>query len=317
MDAAGRRRVGLALITVTAFLALVLATLTQRDVAGRPARAERPPLPPVGACVSPGPPVTVLDCRDRHVAEVVATWPATVGPDTEHGYGTCLTAAAGYVGTGTDAVKAGWATPTFLQTVRIVTGPGARPLPGWSWTACLIIPVVPGGGGQGYSGTIANLTQVSTPVELRRCFVIIGGPVPDVDPGAAPVAASQFTTGVSCRADHRGEVLGVRRVRIPGPSGGPAAPSPGDSQQIDTDPGRAAECGQLARTVLGVADPSFDHRLVLRIRLEAVGVFTSVSPNSEIVTDVDYAASCTIEAPPGRVLFGSLAGIGNAPLPLR
>lgn len=313
MHSAGRR-VGLVLILATVLLTSVLAQLTRRTAEGRPERAPRPAPPPVGACVSPGPPVTLLDCRDDHLAEVAASWPSRVEPDVEHGYGSCLSAAARYVGTATEEVTAGWAAPTFLQTVRIVTGPGAGALPGFSWAACLIIPVVPGGGGNGYSGTVADLTRGAVPVALRRCFAVIGEPGPD--PGPASLT-SQFTSGVSCRADHRGEVLGIRRVRIPGPTGGPAAPTPGDSQQIDTDPGRAAECSELARTVLGVSDPSFGRRLVLRIRLEAVGFFTSVAPDKAIVTAVDYAASCTVEAPPGRVLFGSLAGIGAGPLPLR
>lgn len=313
MDTAGRRRSGLVLIAAMVLLALVSAQLTQRTVVGRAEPAPRPVPPAVGACVRPGPPITLLDCRDNHPAEVAAVWPSRVEPDAEHGYGGCLSSAARYIGTGTDEVTAGWAAPTFLQTVRIVTGPETRPLPGWSWAACLIIPVVPGGGG--YSGTIADLAQGGIPVQLRRCFAVVGDPGPGVGPD--PPLTSQFTTGISCRADHRGEVLGIRRVRIPGPTDGPEAPTPGDSQQIDTDPRRAAECTELARSVLGVPDPSFGHRLVLRVRLAAVGFTTSVSPAKEIVTSVDYAASCTVESPAGRVLFDSLAGIGTGPLPLR
>ena len=314
MDTAARRRIGLLIILCTVLAALVLAQVGHPTVAGRAEPQARPDPPTVGACVDLGPPLTVVGCQTRHAGEVTATWTTPAQPTAEHGYGSCLESAERYVGSGTDEVTIGWAAPRFLQTVRIVVGPGRRPLPGWSWAVCLIVPVVPGGG-QGYLGSVAGLTVERTPTELRRCFTVVQ--LPGLRPSTSSAEPDQFTSGTSCRADHRGEVLGLRRVRMPGPTGGPAAPTPGDSQQFDTDPGRAAGCARLARTVLRVADPTFDHRLVLRIRLEAVGFFTVVPPSGEVITDIDYAASCTVEAPAGQLLDGTLVGIGTGPLPLR
>lgn len=295
---------------------LVLSVGARVGVPGTAARAALPDLPPAGSCVRLyAPSQRLVPCTDPHDAEVTASWRAGVGTAQDRG-STCGTATAAYLGRTPDA--ASWHPPPVPQIIRVIAGPDRRVLPTWSWQACVVVPQLPNGAGAGFSGRLAGSAAGPAPAELRSCFQILE---PSGDPAtqsSGPRPAD--TRAVPCRTVHDGEVLAVRRVQVAGP---PTISF--DSDQLDADPDRAAECTRQAAAAAGAADPTYGGRLRIQVRVSIAGTRSgparvpgqeSGSARYQVVIFTDYHQSCSLEAVQGR-LIDTLVGVGDDPLPLR
>lgn len=295
---------------------LVLSVGVRVGTPGTAVRAPLPSLPAVGACIRLYAPVQrQVSCTDPHDGEVTASWRSGVGAAQDRG-SQCGAATAAYLGPAPDPT--GWHPPPIRQFIRVIAGPDHRVLPNWSWQACLAVPELPGGPGSGFTGRLAGSASTPGPAELRSCFQI---PEPGGDPTApasGPRPAS--TRAVPCRSAHDGEVLAVRRVRVAG------APTISfDTDQLDTDPGRGAECTRQAAAATGAADPSFGGRLRVQVRVSIAGTRSgparvagqeSGGARYQVVIFTDYSQTCSLEAVTGR-LVDTLVGVGDDPLPLR
>ena len=295
---------------------LVLSVGARVGTPGAAVRAPLPELPAAGSCVRLYAPVQQLvPCTDPHDAEVTASWRSGAGTAQDRG-SDCGAATAAYLGPTPDPRS--WHPPPIRQIIRVVAGPDRSVLPSWSWQACLTVPELPNGPDSGFTGRLAGSATGPGPAELRACYQI---PAPAGNSAAAASGPRPADTrAVRCRTDHDGEVLAVRRVRVAG------APTISfDSGQLDSDPGRAAECTRQAAAATGAADPSYGGRLRVQVRVSIAGTRSgparvpgqeSGSARYQVVIFTDYNQTCSLEAVTGR-LDDTLVGVGGDPLPLR
>lgn len=285
--------------------ALVFSAIVRFGSPGKAVRAAIPVPPSVGSCVvrsSTG--VQVVGCDEPHSAEVSLSWNAdSPSPPPTDPYQTCQTVTASYLrvtqGNGVPALDAtGWGITPVPYVVELAHGPQSALVAGWSWQACLVLPVVPKIYQTGYTGRLADLPDsMFTPPNLRPCYL----------------RDSSVRSGIACGTAHLGEILASQQLRLTGFR----------TEDQDTDPARTAQCTAIARTATGAADPTYGGRLSVVIYLQTIGAGATSAPTDDgLGAEISEAftvsvASCALEVTGRQRLYGSVVGVGDAALPIR
>lgn len=277
---------------------------------GEPGAAVRqePPVPPAaGTCV--GEPnylePVFVPCTEPHLGEVFLAWtgrlpdslvpplavPAGAFADDPRSW--CAGVVDDHLGLGAIlSQRVEWSLPGAGSAVVLVRGPEAEYLPGWSWTACVLLPTRIGTNSDAapFTGVLSNvLTDPSSPRPevWRRC----GGAWAEID----------------CSAAHRSEQVATATVQV-----SPAEMVLFQSGDVTfTDPVVEAECSTLVDRFLGRSGGAPDPRLrpvVSYLGPDLLGT-TGGEPSG-------VSFDCSVEVVGEQDLVGSVAGLGTGPLPL-
>ena len=283
--AARARWAGIVLLVAVAVLALALPPLGGRRVAGRPGPIELPDPPAVGQCLQAAEPAGTSPRFPRFgtcdsgsaLGEVAAVRFRVAGAAGPPGEDDCTAAIASYAGLRPTAT--GWGLP----------GPAARQDPVWRipfQAAPEWVRQAPGlpTSASGWDACIASPPMVNWQRgSLADAYA--GGHLPagygrcwvarDPEPQDAMLA---------CAWPHVTELLGV----VTGAS--------------TDDPDRTAgSCRHLAAQLLGRPDPTVDGALAVL-----------VGQGDPIDDDTETAAFCYVATTDGRLVEGSLVGLGGA-----
>lgn len=271
---------------------------------GEPGEALRrpPPTPPaVGTCVSDLNylPPTLVPCTEDHLGEVVLAWTGRVPPpgtpleqdaDPAEPLSYCGPSGRQYLGLGavlSDRVE--WKVEVAVTASILTRGPGEEYLPGWSWTACVLLPVDPEyGGTPPFTGSLQNfLTDPAHPRPQiwQRCFDAVADET-------------------DCSAGHRSEYVALAAVRLS--SAELQVLASGNSSV--TDPVVESECAVLVNRYLDRPDDATDARLR--------PVVTYLGPDRLAAEPTGVRFDCAVEIVGDEDLVGSVAGVGDGPLPL-
>ncbi|MTD15899.1 hypothetical protein GIS00_18345 [Nakamurella sp. YIM 132087] len=292
-----RRVAGWWLVGLTVVGMLVSALYLGPGRGGDAVRGPVPPPPPPGACVQQHPGrVVLVACSEPHSADVVLAWSAATGTTPEGDpYSVCQAAAAEFVGVqrqiseAVDRGTSGWTPPPLSWTSTLVSGPAGEMIPGWSWTACLVRPLIGHRPIGEYQGSMLSLGRTERrPAVLRWCYRFSGAP-----------------SGVTgCTEPHAGEFLSARMVRVAGDRPAPVAPS---AEALTSCAGRAA-------AVAGSGDPTYAGSLRVAVGYQLQGAGNSTGGDAGYLV---YLETCSLEAAGGRLLIDSVIDWGTAPPPLR
>ena len=339
--AGGRRLVG-ALVLVLVLGGLVVSNRASATrVTGTPV-ATWPQPPPVGSCVDTRGGFAVVPCDERHDAEVTAAYgpldPMVTDTARDPMYDPCDAAAKDYLGAdaaGGTAVPGahGWRTVGLAYAVEPMTAPPDQRAGAYAWQVCLVHPAVPAR----YAGTVSGATVEHAPAAYRTCLDVDGAAVSCTRPHAGELLAVGVSSSRPLSAFDR-RALATAMGRTPSDSsdgtGPPAVIDPVAALLAEQLAAgqillRAAGCPDVAGRLLDTGDPTYGGVLSTGTDYLAsgLGVVRAVDPAdaSQQATDGGSAQTgpdeittvgavgCTIHAPDGRSLTGSLVGNGDRP----
>ncbi|GGM11210.1 hypothetical protein GCM10011594_34000 [Nakamurella endophytica] len=301
----GRIQDGVLLLVLAAVLVVVVAAGTPSPVAGIPTAAPPAHVPRAGDCLLAAvptgrdpvtAPAPLAACAGARYGEVYAVVEDLAGPDTDVPDVCPRPAPDWYLrgAPGDPVLDPDWEPAVRAQVLR--SGPDTRQRrAGQRWVACLVAADPPGA---------AATPQYGGPV--RRAL-------PDRDRAAVFAACSDVPDprqdlAVPCGTPHRSEVVATRPVLAPGPSA--------------TD--LARQCDALLRRFTGMPDPTAGGRL--REVADVVGWSSTSTPSGErlavpagspVPVGATGTAVCALTAggTTGRLLGGSLQGLGHRPVP--
>ena len=300
-----RRSAGLIMVIITVIGVLVINAMTGRSVPGFAAAQPPPVAPGSGSCLLDGSTGwDEIDCAEPHTAEIVESWSASAASPSSL-YEPCMSASQTYLGdqwgqSGGSPTQAGWSVPPVMSNTVLVSGPGPDLVPGWSWQACIVRPILLGSATSGYRGRLRDVPATGVlPVALRPCFDRPGG---------------LTVVGVPCSAQHTGEVLAARELQV---FGGTTA-----LDTTATDPQVQDQCLAIARRTTDATDPTYSGKLQVVVNLHATGMGFVTSPARNSAGSISksyvmYQASCALQTVgSGAQLSASIIGLGNGPLPI-
>jgi len=295
---------GLVVMIVVILAAMMVPMLGGRRIVGTAVALIIPAAPQVGDCLlraqgdpasrvddDPGP--KVVSCASRHNGEVITQTATVVGvPASRRGGGhvpdlaACASTAYRYLGVHPldgslerSAVLGPW-WPAFAGDFEALS-PGALQLrTGQSWAACVMTSqhglII---------GSAARLFASGAP---RSSPIALCTPAGDV----------ALYRSVSCDQPHPTEILGWRVA----------------DENINSPTAFAQSCVDLARRIMGTADPTAQGAL----RVAVVAIHSIEGPAREgwgPGHSGPYRAACTISTAGSRMLTSSLTGLAAAPLP--
>lgn len=299
-----RRPLGLGVVLVVLLAALAMPLFLGRRIAGSPVALAIPAEPHVGDCLldlAPVPPSSgdvdrppaVVSCASQHRGEVVTMTPTTVAHSAMNGgravqvpnVAACAETAYLYMGlhpldgSGRRSGSLGPWWPGFSAEFAMVRPSPVQVRLGQSWTACVLTSphgLISGAAAQLYAGS------------------------PRPSPIALCSASSEIALYVStpCEQAHAAEILGWRVT----------------DQSSNTQASFGQSCTELAQRMTGMSDPTADGALGLAVVIIGSGdakAHEGWGPGHS----GPYRAACTISTAASRQLTGSLAGLGDAPLP--
>lgn len=288
-----RRAAGIVALMLAVLAIAIMSAVVGPPLGGVATRSVVPAPPAVGACGNlRGPELVIVDCDDRHFVEVAYTWTPTAAAGERPTFQLCREKVRSYVGSppaqDADAHAVGrWSFPLRYRQI-VVTGPKGTTVRDWSWQACLVAPLGPAPS-QGYQGRLQAVPSTGPVTSaLRVCYS---------DPGTARVI-------VPCTSPHLGEVIATQPL---------SAAQDGSSMAVGAT---MTTCATAARSATGAADPTFGGQLRVTVLSDEataapfgadIGVYYTAEGSTWLV--------CSLESTGDRNLLGSLAGIGNGPLP--
>lgn len=267
-SARSRRTVGLVVLVAALVLVFLVARGASFPISGHPLAAWPQP-PAVGTCqvLDQEGALQTVPCDRTHSMEVTRTWKATeTRPDDLAEV--CGDAAGDYLGrVGAQPSEVdGWLPDPPHYSAYQWGAPAVDTVGERAWVVCVIAPWRPGD----YTGSVHDLSSL----EVRpAAFGMCGRPD---DPSLIP-----------CDQPHGWEQLGTTTVDLSG-----TADDAGVAQAAATQTGA---CQRLAASLIGVADPTYEHRL--RIVVDGqLGYLVSVAePGGPVTvpTGTSTAASST------------------------
>lgn len=290
----GRTSAGVCLLALVVIVLAATSALFGTGLPGSARRTPPPEPPPVGSCgrVVDGD-LALMSCDRPHTVEVADGWRAddSVQPP---GFTDCARQARSYVGAPPASDVAAfpinrWSLPLRYRSVPL-PGPGVAGVAGWSWQACLVVPIGPDPA-TGYRGSVRGLgAGDARPRVDRLCYPDPGRPLRLVD----------------CAEPHGGEIVAVRPT--------PATPA--------IEPTRSAaelSCRRAAASFTGASDPSYAGALVVSVLPAAGQAFPGpLSADIGVYYTADGGPSwlvCALEVAGPRRLTASVGGLGDGPLP--
>jgi hypothetical protein len=269
----------LALVTV---LVAVVGAVRVRPVPGIAKPIAPAPPPAVGSCLRQD--REPVDCAAWHRWEVVAAWAADdPHRPVESTADACEQIATNYPSIARAERVGDWTARTTLVTAVLEAPADQRAGPNWGWTAC---GVQPAWIDHRYGSIAAARSIADIPDLFSLCLDYVLN-----------------TGGTDCRTPHDEQVLGswndpaMERALAEG-----AVTVQQLSRQLQA--AAAEACLSFAAFITDAKDPTYDGRL------DYVVVVQEVSPGH-------MELNCLATPTDGRVLVGSITGLGDRPLPVR
>lgn len=308
---------------------LVSSGLAGPPVPGAAVRQPPPAPPPVGTCVADLRSGQLVDCAQEHFGEVVLAWtgdaPEGTGganPDPDDPEAGCRQAAEAWIGVAepvefSDGIE--WFRSTLSLQTRIATGPVRPVIPGWSWSACVVLP----------------MDNAGTPIPWRGSLRDAGldpfRPVPDHWRSCIQ-GDDPWQAWMPCTEPHGAESVGGAEIPLPEAELQRLAQEQlqAHEEQVLQDqsatfwpaveptvdhPVAEQECRTLAEDFLGAPLATHEGELTADIHWSPSYSWGSgeFDPTTTVPTGV--WAECRIRVVGDRPLVGSLAGVGADPLP--
>jgi hypothetical protein len=298
------RALGLAVVLIAVLTAMIVPLRAGHRIAGTARAIEMTPAPGIGNCVQAALPdddsahlslTEVVACATWHTGEVVTTRiarPAAAGSrtgqDSRPNLAACATTSYAFMGVHpvdangkrSPVLGAWW--PAFAASFHILSAPAPQPTPPWlaaPWRACV-------------------LTGEHGPLRGHMAGVFGGAPQRNPAPLCLPRSTVVLHVSVRCDEPHPAEIVGWQVT----------------DGAVDAAASFGPSCRALARRITGMPDPTAGGRLWIR-------VITVRSPDTAVREGWGpghggpYRAACTIGSASGRLLAGSLTGVGAARVP--
>lgn len=291
-----RRGFGVVVLLTSLLLSVVMPFLIHPGLPGAADRAPLPEPPAVGSCLRTG--LQIVPCSVSHDAEVAYTWPAGQNPSERRSDGSrpdaCRDRVAEYVGAdGWSATPVGWQWyPSWMvYGSKLTAAPSAEGISGLRWHACLVGPTQI----ERFTGSVQGTAAAGSirPAPFGICS--------NRDDYAGNV--------VSCAQPHTFELIGYMPVTAELVAAHPHGLPASEVAQAGT------ACLQMVKTMTGSADLTFGGRLAI--------VAQNVWPNwvqtalgNGRTADLGLP-QCLVEVVGNARLVGTVAGLGERPLPLQ
>lgn len=308
-----RRLIGVAVIALVFVVAIAISSTRSRKAAGQPEAVPVAGAPAVGTCLTQSvsgvdaitsqanqpifPSVAVGDCSGPHHGEVVAVVdhrfaiPVDASTVLDPYEKWCSPALDDWTGRTSDPFEPDWVLEyqATRQVSIVFIGPDQRQLAaGQLWVACIAVPQVTGA----YQGTSSSYER-----SIRNGFARLPAPPGLSSCWEQPQDTYDASQSTDCASGHRAEVVGHKFLTKTTSSASPESV------------GQERSCAQFAASVTGMADPTAGGR-------PTVGVQVAEPVDADPGRSIDAWCVISPSAATGY-LFGSLLGLGNAPVPPR
>lgn len=309
---------------------VVSSGLAGPAVPGAAVRQPPPPPPPIGSCLADTWTGQIVECSQEHFGEVILAWTgdrpteqlpdgAVAADDQER----CWQATAEWIG---EAEPVGysegidWFRSTVALDTRIATGPVRPLIDGWTWSACVVMPMDPSSGqALPWQGSVrgAGLDPFRPmPDAWRTCIQ----------------AGETWQAWVPCTQPHTFEPVAWAAVPLPQADlqrlaqeqlqayeqsvldGRSATAWPAVAPDVD-HPVAEQECRALAEEFLGAPLSTHEGELTAVITWSPSYTWGSGEFDPAETLPTGVSADCRLQVLGERKLAGSLAGVGAGPLP--